>query len=78
MANPSDADVAVARLWKVNRTIHELIRDRVGPFAINWALYFVGHSANGTGNWTFLASKITLNATFFNTLSILGLCSGKR
>jgi len=28
MANPSDADVAVARLWKVNRTIHELIRDR--------------------------------------------------
>jgi hypothetical protein len=37
MANPSDADVAVARLWKVNRTIHELIRDRVCLFALRSA-----------------------------------------
>ncbi|CCA68877.1 probable 25 kD subunit of DNA-directed RNA polymerases I, II and III [Serendipita indica DSM 11827] len=28
MSAPSEADLAVSRLWKVNRTIHELVRDR--------------------------------------------------
>lgn len=53
MAAPSDADLAVSRLWKVNRTIHELIRDRgyaVADEEINMTLdqFKQGYGRGGT------------------------------
>lgn len=30
------ADREIARLWRVNRTIHELIRDRVSAYYLKW------------------------------------------
>jgi len=34
MEHSKQAEIETARLWKVNRTIHELIRDRVSPPAL--------------------------------------------
>lgn len=43
MGTPSEADLSVSRLWKVNRTIHELVRDRVRLLSLSaflWSCFF--------------------------------------
>ena len=68
MARSMSSDEEIARLWKINRTIHELVKDRVSSLS-SFSNCDLIHRTNGQG-FQVSEDEIAMDlATFRNNYS---------